>query len=139
MAAAAAAAIQVTLSATAIGQQPVILVENALRIRKKAFVFQQRVTTAPSPSSGVRRFVVAASKSPNEGANSNTDDPAPQDDLEFLLKLVAGSFAGAAAIKYGSILVPEITRPNITQALTMISAPVIVAVLILIKESRVQQ
>lgn len=59
--------------------------------------------------------------------------------MNFLLKLGGGSLAGAAAIKYGSILVPQITQPNITQALIMISTPVVVAVLILIIASRVEQ
>ncbi|CAK7356945.1 unnamed protein product [Dovyalis caffra] len=59
-----------------------------------------------------------------------------QEDWNYLLKLGAGSLAGAAAIKYGSILFPEITRPNILQALIMISAPVVVAIVLLIKQSR---
>ncbi|CAL1377731.1 unnamed protein product [Linum trigynum] len=53
------------------------------------------------------------------------------DDLGYLLKLGAGTFAGAAAIKYGSVVFPEITRPNLTQALLMISLPVVVASLLL--------
>lgn len=60
-----------------------------------------------------------------------------QEDLKYLVKLGAGSVAGAAAIKYGSIIFPEITRPNLAQALFMISAPVVVAVLLLFKQSRV--
>ena len=43
---------------------------------------------------------------------------------------------GAAVIKYGSIIAPEITRPNIVQALVMVSAPVVVAVWILLNQSR---
>ncbi|KAI7754635.1 hypothetical protein M8C21_023914 [Ambrosia artemisiifolia] len=83
--------------------------------------------TASSPS---RRFAVRST-------NPKSDDSfISQDDVRFLLKLGAGSFAGAAAIKYGSILVPEITRPNIIQALLMISTPVVVAIVLLIKESR---
>lgn len=119
------------------------VLENAILIRRKSFAFEPLVTTASSPNSGGRCFTVAASKSPNEEANSNADNRGLsstfQEDLNFLLKLGAGSFAGAAAIKYGSILVPDITRPNITQALIMISTPVIVAVFILIKASRVKQ
>ena len=61
-----------------------------------------------------------------------------QDDLGYLVKLGAGSLLGAAAIKYGSALFPMITTPNILQALTMIFAPVIVAVLLLIKKSSVE-
>lgn len=50
-------------------------------------------------------------------------------------KLVAGSVAGAAVIKYGSALFPEITTPNIVLALVIITAPVLLAVVLLIKES----
>ncbi|XP_056165180.1 uncharacterized protein LOC115689847 isoform X2 [Syzygium oleosum] len=67
------------------------------------------------------------------------DDPCMQEDLNYLWKLGAGSIAGAALIKYGSILFPEITRPNIIEALGMISTPVVVAVLLLIKQSRAEQ
>ncbi|KAD6794620.1 hypothetical protein E3N88_05516 [Mikania micrantha] len=115
--------------------------KNAVQIRSKSFAFP--FTPASSPPSGGRPFSVAASRSTKEETNSKSDDPAlsftSQDDVSFLLKLGAGSFAVAAAIKYGSILVPEITRPNIIQALVMISAPVVIAVLILIKESGVQR
>lgn len=62
-----------------------------------------------------------------------------QEDLSYVLKLGGGSMVGAAIIKYGSILFPEITRPNIVQALIMISAPVVIAVLLLIKQSHVKQ
>ncbi|KAI3803482.1 hypothetical protein L1987_31634 [Smallanthus sonchifolius] len=136
-----AAAIQAPLvrsSATSIGKHSANVVKNAIHIRSKSFAFQ--LTTAPPPTSGGRRSAVA--RSTKEETNSKADDPPPlftsQDDLSFLLKLGAGSFAGAAAIKYGSILVPEITRPNIIQALIMIATPVIVSVLILFKESRVE-
>ncbi|KAI5337430.1 hypothetical protein L3X38_016701 [Prunus dulcis] len=60
------------------------------------------------------------------------------DDLEYLGKVVAGSIVAAAVIKYGSIVFPEITRPNIVQALIMILTPVIVAILLLIKQSRAE-
>ncbi|XVF26542.1 hypothetical protein REPUB_Repub14bG0026400 [Reevesia pubescens] len=76
-----------------------------------------------------------------EEENPSLDEPnaafIPQEDLNYLWKLGAGSAVGAAIIKYGSILFPEITRPNILQALFMISTPVIIAVLLLIKQSRV--
>lgn len=62
-----------------------------------------------------------------------------QEDLNYLWKLGAGSIAGAAVIKYGSILFPEITRPNIVEALAMVSTPVIVAVLLLINQSQVER
>ncbi|RZB84768.1 hypothetical protein D0Y65_032859 [Glycine soja] len=59
-----------------------------------------------------------------------------QEDLVYVGKLVAGSFAGGAAIKYGSALFPEITTPNLVVALLLILTPVLVAVFLLIKESR---
>ncbi|KAJ4754393.1 homoserine O-acetyltransferase [Rhynchospora pubera] len=58
-----------------------------------------------------------------------------RNDSGYLWKLAAGSVGGASAIKYGSILLPDITRPNIIQGLLMVSLPVAVAVLILLKES----
>ncbi|KAG4944963.1 hypothetical protein GLYMA_15G006800v4 [Glycine max] len=59
-----------------------------------------------------------------------------EEDLVYVGKLVAGSFAGGAAIKYGSALFPEITTPNLVLALLLILTPVLVAVFLLIKESR---
>lgn len=61
-----------------------------------------------------------------------------QEDVKYLVQLGGASVAGAAAIKYGSIVFPEITQPNLAQALFMIFAPVIVAVLLLFKQSRVE-
>jgi hypothetical protein len=61
-----------------------------------------------------------------------------QEDLDYLWKLLAGSVVGAAVIKYGSIVFPGITRPNIVQALIMISTPVIVAVFLLFKRSQAE-
>ncbi|KAK1416768.1 hypothetical protein QVD17_25884 [Tagetes erecta] len=143
----AGAAIQPPISrslATAISHQYTNVANNAIHIRNKSFTFPVTITTTSSPTFGGRRFAVAASRSTNEEANSKSDDSEPpftsqDDDVNFLLKLGAGSFAGAAAIKYGSIILPEITRPNIIQALVMISTPVIVSVLILIKQSSVKQ
>ncbi|XP_041020038.1 uncharacterized protein LOC121261634 [Juglans microcarpa x Juglans regia] len=71
--------------------------------------------------------------------NNKTGAITSQEDLEYLWKLVAGSVVGAAVLKYGSAVFPEITRPNIAQALIMISAPVIVAVFLLIKQSRAER
>ncbi|KAI4355761.1 hypothetical protein L6164_004504 [Bauhinia variegata] len=68
--------------------------------------------------------------------DKNTSASTFQEDLEYASKLVGGSVVGAAAIKYGSALFPEITRPNILLALIMIFIPVLVVVLLLIKESR---
>lgn len=59
--------------------------------------------------------------------------------MSYLLKLGAGSVAGAAVIKYGSALFPVITQPNISLALAMISTPMIVAVFLLIKQSGNEQ
>ncbi|CAN1761584.1 hypothetical protein LINPERHAP1_LOCUS7950 [Linum perenne] len=68
------------------------------------------------------------SKVSNSGFSQGDGD---DEDLWFLLKLGGGSFVGAAAIKYGSIVFPEITTPNLTQALLMISLPVVLSVFIL--------
>ncbi|XP_026460272.1 uncharacterized protein LOC113361145 [Papaver somniferum] len=64
--------------------------------------------------------------------NNNQDD---DDDLSYLLRLGVGSVGGAVVIKYGSVLLPEITRPNIVLSLAMIFTPVLVAVILLIKQS----
>lgn len=110
--------------------------EKAMSSRKVAFGFANIFPT----TSSTRSLVILASKSQDKQVNLNTENPDPaftsQEDLNYLLKLGAGSVMGAVAIKYGSVLLPEITRPNIVQALAMISAPVVVAVLLLIKESR---
>ncbi|KAG2729339.1 hypothetical protein I3760_01G245900 [Carya illinoinensis] len=71
--------------------------------------------------------------------NNKTGAFTSQEDLEYLWKLVAGSVVGAAVLKYGSAVFPDTTRPNIVQALIMISAPVIVAVFLLIKQSRAER
>ncbi|RVW35894.1 hypothetical protein CK203_037061 [Vitis vinifera] len=69
--------------------------------------------------------------------NNNTSPSfISEEDLKYLVKLGGGSVVGAAVIKYGSIILPEITRPNIIQALIMVSAPVVVAVWLLLKQSR---
>lgn len=92
----------------------------------------------------LQKFVPAqASNSQGGGGGGGEETPSlngttsgtSQEDWNYLLKLGAGSLAGAAVIKYGSILFPEITRPNILQALIMISTPVVVAVVLLIKLS----
>ncbi|EOY25889.1 hypothetical protein QUC31_011830 [Theobroma cacao] len=96
-----------------------------------------------STTSFQRSFPIRAVDSQAEEENPSLDEPnagfIPQEDFNYLWKLGAGSAIGAAIIKYGSILFPEITRPNILQALIMISAPVIIAVLLLIKQSRLEQ
>ncbi|BFG24701.1 hypothetical protein CerSpe_109750 [Prunus speciosa] len=74
----------------------------------------------------------------SSGIANTTSASNSQDDLEYLGKVVAGSIVAAAVIKYGSIVFPEMTRPNIVQALIMILTPVIVAILLLIKQSRAE-
>ncbi|KAF6145430.1 hypothetical protein GIB67_032553 [Kingdonia uniflora] len=61
-----------------------------------------------------------------------------EDDLNYLLKLGAGSIGGAVIIKYGSVLFSDITKPNIVQALLMIFAPMLIAVFLLVKQSRAE-
>ncbi|OMP01404.1 hypothetical protein COLO4_11916 [Corchorus olitorius] len=96
-----------------------------------------------SSTSFQRSFPIRAVDSQTEEENPSLDEPnasfIPQEDLNYLWKLGAGSIIGAAIIKYGSIIFPEITRPNIILALIMISAPVVIAVLLLIHQSRVKQ
>ncbi|CAL9010645.1 unnamed protein product [Prunus brigantina] len=74
----------------------------------------------------------------SSGIANTTSTSNSQDDLEYLGKVVAGSIVAAAVIKHGSMVFPEITRPNIVQALIMILTPVIVAILLLIKQSRAE-
>ncbi|XP_031287398.1 uncharacterized protein LOC116146125 [Pistacia vera] len=92
--------------------------------------------TNHSPVSSLQRpFTVLASNN----SQPQDQDSSSQEDVNYLWKIGAGSFVGAAVIKYGSILFPDITRPNIIQALIMVSTPCIIAVWILIKQSRVEQ
>ncbi|KAI7984725.1 hypothetical protein LOK49_LG14G01729 [Camellia lanceoleosa] len=90
-------------------------------------------------------FIVRASeeRQTQEAANSGSNDPdrafISQEDVSYLWKLGVGSIVGAAVIKYGSVIFPEITRPDILVALIMIFTPVIIAVLLLIRQSRLQQ
>ncbi|RDY12902.1 hypothetical protein CR513_02234, partial [Mucuna pruriens] len=78
--------------------------------------------------------VVARALDPKTEDQNSTSSS--QEDLVYVGKLVAGSFAGGGAIKYGSALFPEITSPNLVLALLLILTPVLVAVFLLIKESR---
>ncbi|KAL1545288.1 hypothetical protein AAHA92_22031 [Salvia divinorum] len=71
--------------------------------------------------------------------NQTADDKAAfvsKEDAKYLVQLGGASVAGAAAIKYGSIIFPEITQPNLAQALFIIFAPVTVAIVLLSKQSR---
>ncbi|XP_062021444.1 uncharacterized protein LOC133738017 [Rosa rugosa] len=78
-------------------------------------------------------------KEENSSIVNNTTGFNSQNDLEYLGKVLAGSIVGGAGIKYGSIVFPEITRPNIILALIMIFTPVIIATLLLIKQSRANE
>ncbi|KAL2936359.1 putative GTP-binding protein EngB [Bienertia sinuspersici] len=87
--------------------------------------------------------VVRASSGPNSPEPSSptkphnsVPPPTLQEDLIYLLKLAGGSFLGSALVKYGSAILPDITRPNLTLALLMISTPVAIAVLLLFNGSR---
>ncbi|KAH7857877.1 hypothetical protein Vadar_017460 [Vaccinium darrowii] len=96
------------------------------------------------PATAFKSSVVVRASDPERGeVNSSTEESdrafTSQEDLNYLWKLGAGSIVGAAAIKYGSVLLPEITRPNLLEAMIIISSPVIVAVLLLIRQSRLQQ
>ena len=42
-----------------------------------------------------------------------------------------GSIVGAALIKYGSLLLPDITRPNVFEAFAIVGLPVVVAMALL--------
>nr|GMD32421.1 CDKN2A-interacting protein [Ipomoea batatas] len=85
--------------------------------------------------------ITRASDPKREAPSPNSDGQnlpfVPQEDLVYLVKLGAGSLAGAAAIKYGSVIFPEVTKPNLIEAIAIITAPVVVAVVLLIKQSRV--
>ncbi|KAJ4886595.1 hypothetical protein Rs2_26343 [Raphanus sativus] len=104
-------------------------------MKKRTMSSVKLVTTfrTPSPNSGTKRsFRVMVSDNQSEQAGNGEG---VQEDLSYLLKLGAGSVLGAAIIKYGSVLLPEITTPNLTQALFIIFAPVVISVLLLIRSS----
>ncbi|CAN8259173.1 unnamed protein product [Cochlearia groenlandica] len=87
----------------------------------------------PTTNSGTKRsFSVSASDDRSEQADNGQGF---QEDLNYLLKIGVSSMAGAAIIKYGSVLLPEITRPNLTQALFIILSPVVISVILLFQSS----
>ncbi|GAB4842097.1 hypothetical protein Ancab_012057 [Ancistrocladus abbreviatus] len=108
----------------------------------------RRLTVAEQPklAAGIRfpppyRIASCLVRTTDPKREDNTSTPSDttsifEEDSNYLWKLAIGSLIGAAVIKYGSILFPDITKPNIVQALLMISAPVVVAVLLLLKESQ---
>ncbi|KAK1276521.1 hypothetical protein QJS04_geneDACA001536 [Acorus gramineus] len=55
------------------------------------------------------------------------------EDLSYLSKMAAGSVGGAIFIKYGSALIPEITKPNGFVALLLVGLPMLVSVFLLSK------
>ncbi|XP_057460093.1 uncharacterized protein LOC130750516 [Actinidia eriantha] len=87
--------------------------------------------------------LVRASEPQRDEVNSSTNDPnrafTSQEDRNYLSKLGAGSVVGAATIKHASVIFPEITRPNILEAMAMVFAPVVVAVLLFIRQTRLQK
>ncbi|KAL8138634.1 hypothetical protein V2J09_004635 [Rumex salicifolius] len=96
-----------------------------------------------SPSASSFSLPVRASDPEREGnpsivspdSNSNTISSF-QEDAIYLWKLALGSVIGAAIIKYGCIVFPDITKPDLVQALIMISAPAIASVILLVLGSR---
>jgi hypothetical protein len=54
-----------------------------------------------------------------------------QEDVGYVIKLALGSVGGALAIKYGSLLLPDITKPNVSAALVIVALPVVVAMALL--------
>ena len=48
-----------------------------------------------------------------------------------MIKLSLGSVVGAAVIKYGSLLFPDLTRPNVFEASLIVGFPVVVAMVLL--------
>uniref|UniRef100_A0A7N0VL27 Uncharacterized protein n=1 Tax=Kalanchoe fedtschenkoi TaxID=63787 RepID=A0A7N0VL27_KALFE len=74
-------------------------------------------------------FRIRARSDSRDGA---VNDSSLMDDIRYVLKLGGGSVAGAAVIKYGSVLAPQITKPNLPEALFIIITPVVAAALILI-------
>ncbi|RCV08807.1 hypothetical protein SETIT_1G356200v2 [Setaria italica] len=93
------------------------------------------VGLAATRSRGTRGPARLSSRDPAEAETDAGAGRIPKDDSSYLWTLGLGSVGGAAVIKYGSILLPDITRPNIVLALLMVSLPVVAAVLILLKAS----
>ncbi|XP_066322960.1 uncharacterized protein [Miscanthus floridulus] len=87
---------------------------------------------APTSSRVVTRL---SGRNPGEAGTDASVGQILKGDSGYLWTLVLGSLGGAAVIKYGSILLPDITRPNIAVALLMVSLPVVAAVLVLLKAS----
>ncbi|GLJ25306.1 hypothetical protein SUGI_0484380 [Cryptomeria japonica] len=74
-----------------------------------------------------------------EAGNGNGNNFISPEDVSYLWKLTLGCITGAIVIKYGSILLPDITRPNIIQALFMIGIPVSASILLLLVASSMER
>ncbi|KAL5212883.1 hypothetical protein ABZP36_023730 [Zizania latifolia] len=97
---------------------------------RRSFPQWRSLRRRPRPCGVAARFSRDTADAEAEPASGRIED-----DSSYLWKLGLGSVGGAAAIKYGSILLPDITRPNIVQALVMVFVPVAVAALLLFRES----
>ncbi|KAJ1281499.1 hypothetical protein BS78_04G310600 [Paspalum vaginatum] len=105
--------------------------------RRGFFRMSCRHSTHAAARSSGRARARSSRREPAE-AEAETDAGVARilkDDSGYLWTLGLGSLVGAAVIKYGSILLPDITRPNIVLALLMVSLPVVAAVFILLKAS----
>lgn len=69
----------------------------------------------------------------------NRSNFSPPEDISYLGKLALGCIAGGIVIKYGSIFLPSITRPNLVEALFMIGFPVLISILLLLRASSMQK
>ncbi|GLT75013.1 hypothetical protein SLA2020_467700 [Shorea laevis] len=139
------------MAASAAGSGAVKLCYSSLNSRRLApakklngtIKFLVDTRNCSSSSMVERSFPIHAIDSQREEENPSLEDSGgsfiSQEDLKYLGKLGAGSVIGAAVIKYGSIIFPEITRPNILQGLIMVSTPVVIAVFLLISKSRTKQ
>ncbi|CAO2813498.1 unnamed protein product [Amaranthus hypochondriacus] len=108
-----------------------------IKINNHRLFTHSRSSQSYSTGIGTGHFpaVRAAPNSPGPTSQNSTHNSPFQDDLKYVAKLGVGSVLGAALIKYGSAIVPNITTPNITLALFMILAPVLIAVVLLFNGS----
>ncbi|PON90071.1 homoserine O-acetyltransferase [Trema orientale] len=95
--------------------------------------------TTPKSSFFIRARDPQRDNQDEDELTTNTRAFTSKEDLDYLWKLAAGSILGAAIIKYGSVIFPEITRPNLTEALFIVFSPVLIAVLLLINQSRKEE
>ncbi|KAL8555269.1 hypothetical protein ACS0TY_003178 [Phlomoides rotata] len=115
------------------------LISSCMRMRpNNSFVRRTgyRINMHPVTTSSGRASLPRASSDPQRERTEDKKAFVSQEELKYLIQVGGVATAGAAAIKYGSIIFPEITRPNLGQALIMIFAPVLVAIFFLIKQSR---